>query len=377
MSFLNRESKNRSERSLSKTAVRAAAMTLAAAMIFTGAGCSKPKDPGGRGIKLDDYITLGQYTGLEVEKVSGEYTDEEFRDEVHRILDMYSNYGYFPESVYTKYNKVDKPLVEEGDTVNIDYAGYKDDVAFDGGTAEGQYLTIGSHRFISGFEEGLIGAAVGEERDLNLKFPDDYQSASNLAGAEVVFKVKVNGIYEKEFDLTDEVTQLVFSSTVDELREKVTEAKKEDAKNEMRSSVMKEIVKKSTISGYPEEVWQDYYDYNYKGAESSAAQAGLELADYLKQARNTTVEEFEANCKDYANHQTDYYLVLMAVCEKENITLTNEEYESYVSKRVEDSSISREEYFNSVSEQDIREDILCEKAITWIMDHSVLVEKSE
>ncbi|MBO4390465.1 MAG: trigger factor [Lachnospiraceae bacterium] len=375
MSFTSSENQNRYGR-MSKAALRAASVTLAAAMIFGAAGCSKPKDPAGRGIDLSKYVTLGTYSGIEVTEVSSDYSDEELSKEVKDLLDYYAMYGYLSEGDYYQFPEADHDKVQEGDTVLIDYAGYKDGVAFQGGTAEDQYLTIGSHRFIDGFEDGLIGAKRGEERDLNLTFPENYGNA-DLAGAEVVFKVTVKGICEKKFELTDEMTQKVFSSTVDELRTKATEARAEEAKNTMRTDAMTKILEQSTVSGYPEEIWQDYYDYNYNGVEKNAEKSGKDISSYLQSARGQTLDEFKDDCKEYANHQTEYYLVLMAVCEQENITLTKEEYESYVAEQIEEASISREEYFNIIKDVEVKEDILCEKAIDWIMDHAVLVAPEE
>jgi FKBP-type peptidyl-prolyl cis-trans isomerase (trigger factor) len=192
-----------------------------------------------------------------------------------------------------------------------------------------------------------------------------------------VFKVTVKDICDKKFELDDTITGMMFNSTVDELRQRAVEAKKDEAKNKMRTDAMTKILENSTISSYPEDIWQDYYDYNYNGAKKNAENSGVDLATYLQNTRNQTEDEFKDYCKEYANHQTEYYLILMEVCEKENITLTTEEYESYVAAQIEEASISRDEYFNIVKDVEVKEDILCEKAIDWIMDHAVLVAPEE
>lgn len=135
-----------------------------------------------------DYVELGEYKGLAV-TIDQDYSVDEntLRDYVNNTLIAYNPY----------YVEVDKETVENGDVANIDYEGTKDGEAFSGGTATGHDLEIGSGSFIDGFEDGIIGMKVGEEKDLNLTFPEDY-SNSDLAGAEVVFHVKVNKIQEKK-----------------------------------------------------------------------------------------------------------------------------------------------------------------------------------
>ena len=134
---------------------------------------------------VDDYVELGEYKGLEVSLGTYEVKDEDVKSRIESIL-----------TSYPVYEDLDKDTVEDGDFVNIDYEGIKDGEAFNGGTAEGAVLEIGSNSFIDGFEEGLIGKKVGEKTDLNLTFPEDYQN-EELAGQEVVFHVTVNKIVSK------------------------------------------------------------------------------------------------------------------------------------------------------------------------------------
>ena len=144
-------------------------------------------------INLEDYLTLGEYKGVTAEVTGIEITDEDVENELANV------YAQDPMLV-----DVTDRAVENGDTVNIDYVGkYADTLeAFDGGTAEGASLTIGSHSYIDGFEDGLIGAKIGETVDLNLTFPENY-GATDLAGKDVIFTVTVNGIQTSEAEPSD------------------------------------------------------------------------------------------------------------------------------------------------------------------------------
>ena len=163
-------------------------------------------------INADEYVTLGDYKGLEVVSNVVTITDADVDAYIEYMLSMS---GGALEEV------TDRDVVENGDVANIDYIGKKDGVAFDGGTAEGYDLGIGTGTFIPGFEEGLVGVKKGETVDLNLTFPENY-SAADLAGAEVVFTVTVNGIYKEVTpEFTDEyVAELGIEniSTVEEYR---------------------------------------------------------------------------------------------------------------------------------------------------------------
>ena len=163
-------------------------MSLAAVVLTAGMLSACGKDAAYLSeIKASDYVTLGEYKGIEVTQPEPEVTDE--------YVDSYIEYLRSQRAVAVEVT--DRTTVQEGDTVNIDYTGYRDGVAFEGGTAQGDSLTIGSGRFIDGFEEGLIGTSVGETVTLELTFPDNYTNAE-LAGAAVTFDVTVNSISVSE-----------------------------------------------------------------------------------------------------------------------------------------------------------------------------------
>ncbi len=160
-------------------------------------------------VDLGEVTSLGEYKGLEVTRLSTDVTDEELDARIQSILDANPEYVAITDRA-----------AKNGDIVDIDYVGLKDGVAFDGGTAQGYKLELGSHSFIDGFEEGLVGAKTGEERSLNLTFPKQYHS-EELAGQAVVFEVTVNGIEEKKDAVLDDnfVQRMSDFGTVDEFKE--------------------------------------------------------------------------------------------------------------------------------------------------------------
>lgn len=192
---------------MKKKIVLAVVLTALSAVL---AGCGDDSDKAWLDeIKASNYVKLGEYKGIEVTEADPVVNDEEKEAYISYLLKMNPDRG-----------------VIEGDTVNIDYTGTKDGTAFDGGTASGTNLTIGSGQFIEGFEEGLIGAKTGDTLELNLTFPEDYQSAE-LAGQDVVFSVTVNSIMaQEEQELTDEYVKglaITDVNTVDEFNQYVSD----------------------------------------------------------------------------------------------------------------------------------------------------------
>lgn len=333
------------------------------------------------------YVTLGDYTDLEVEytTASTEVTDEEVTTTIETNL---SSYAY--ESEDKKYK------AQEGDTVNIDYEGLKDGVAFDGGTAEGYDLELGSNTFIDGFEEGLIGAKKGDELALDLTFPEDY-SSEDLAGQDVVFNVKVNSIKitpsmedldddfvaktiktytnadgeEVEVTTVDQYTDLVRADLEANLEETVATDKK--------TALWEEIVANCEIKEYPEEdvkeIIQDMEDWYTE----YASYYGYENLDDFITANNSTREEFDENAEKSAKEEVASRLVAEAIAEKEDLALTDDEYDEGVTKYTKEYGYSSEEEFVEESgEESIRVQLQREKVQDWLLNKNTLTltEKS-
>ncbi len=274
-------------------------------------------------LDLDKYITLGEYKGLTLVKEDVEPTDEEVQDEIDIKLDTKA----------TEKEVTGRPI-QSGDIANIDFEGKKDGVAFDGGTSQGFDLTIGSGTFIPGFEDGLIGAEIGETRDLNLTFPENY-GAADLAGADVVFTVKVNSIKEKEVpELTDELAKELDESvsTADELREKIRDdlraSKESDQKGTLMDTALNMAVENAEIKEIPEGLIEEQVDIAVMQANSYAASMQISTEEFMKQYYGTTLDEFKQQYREYAQTGAKQMLTIFAIAKAEGLMTSVEDSKS-------------------------------------------------
>lgn len=262
-------------------------------------------------------VTLGQYKGLTLYEVDSSVIAQE-------MLDMLAEYAELVA--------VDRPAAE-GDTVNINYVGKKDGVAFEGGTDDSEAgfdLELGSDSFIDGFEDGLIGAVAGEVRDLNLTFPENYHSA-DLAGQAVVFTVTVNKVQEKVTpELTDEFARenLEFD-TVAEYITALYNVRNEEA---FYSQIVETLMATSTVENYPasmvEEEKQSLIDYYISYAELYSAYFGMDTETTLAYMFGfESMEVLENYAEEYAYDVIKNLLVLSEVAVQENLTISDEEYQ--------------------------------------------------
>ena len=281
-----------------------------------------------------DYVSLGDYMNMEV-TLDKDYqvTDDMVKNYVNN--NVIANYPYYVES--------DKTVVENGDVANIDYEGLLDGEAFDGGTAQDYDLEIGSGSFIDGFEDGLIGAEVGKETDLNLTFPEDYGN-SDLAGKEVVFKVTVNAIKEKQditYDtLTDEyVTYLsdklgASYETVNDLTSDIRTYLEEQANSSrtqaIRSAVIAKLPEVCTVNALPDGLLDARMQEYLKKFEDTYCK-DTTLEDYLSSTYNTTVDDFKTQVQSEIETELDTQLILEAIAAVENIEFDEDGFNSYVS----------------------------------------------
>ncbi len=259
-------------------------------------------------------IVLGEYMGLSRTVEKEEITDEYVEEELAYLATLY------PVEVTGRAAKL-------GDVANIDYTGYDGDVAFEGGTAAGYDLELGSGSFIDGFEDGIVGMNIGDEKDLNLKFPDEYHS-EDLAGKEVVFKVKLNKLSSAEDSkVDDDLAKRVLedeSATLDTLREEVRADLEQQADYDFYvnagAELLQQIVENSEITADPDAVEQMHYEMK-STYEYQAAMYGLELEDFLSYFLGMTSEDLET----YADFIVKQEMVLEAIIEKEGIAATDEQ----------------------------------------------------
>lgn len=326
---------------------------------------------------VDDYVELGDYKGLKVELGAYEVTDEDVRNEIETIL-----------LSYPVYEDLDKDTVADGDFVNIDYEGLKDGTAFVGGTAEGAVLEIGSNSFIDGFEEGLIGAKVGDEVALDLTFPENYQN-EELAGQAVVFNVKVNKIVSKSdmtYDmLDDEFVKANLSSqgyeNVDEFKKGVREeleSGKESTKNsETHAALVQEVKKVCKVNGFPEGLLeQKKQEYVEQFTSNLKMNFGMELEEYLKTA-NTTEEQFDDQVDQYVTENLETQLIIEAIAKKENFEIEEKKFADYKKSVVEDFGYESEEALLEQYGEEYVKTVYLNEQIVKLLEESAEITYSE
>ena len=242
-------------------------------------------------------VTLGAYKGVEVKKEHTLVTDDQVDEKVEQERRKQA----------AEVSVEDRP-VAEGDTVNLDYAGSVDGVAFAGGTAEGQTLKIGSHTFIPGFEEQMIGMNVGEEKDLDVTFPEDYH-AEELAGKAAVFHVKVNGITETQLPALDDdfAKDISEFDTLDEykkdIRAKLEAQAAEHDENAFTNAVIEKVMENATVE-IPEAMIERQIDSMMRDFEYRLSSQGLKLADFMKYTGQDE-KAFRAGYRDQAEKSGD------------------------------------------------------------------------
>ena len=292
----------------------------AAAESTTAADANLPKEP-----KNFGKVTLGKYEGVEIKTHDVSVSDEEVDSYIQNVLENSQNL-----------TEVDRPAAS-GDTVNIDYEGKKDGVAFDGGTAQGQNLELGSHSFIDGFEEGLIGATKGEKRTLNLTFPADYHAAE-LAGQSVTFDVTVNSVQEKsQPELTDEwvaKTTNNAQTTVDayraEIKSQLLAQKEKNERNQELTAALDAVMSDSTFE-VNEEAKAYEAAVQKERMNKQLSQYGLTLESYL-QMTSMTQESYDQQMLEAGENVAKVKLMVDEIAKKEKLKLDDAAY-----KALEDS----------------------------------------
>ncbi|MCR4589563.1 MAG: trigger factor [Lachnospiraceae bacterium] len=321
---------------------------------------------------ISDLISLGNYKGLKVTLQDTSVTDEDVQEYIKSGLEMMKT----TEPVTDR-------AAEMGDTVNIDYEGKKDGIPFDGGTSKGRNLELGSHSFIDGFEDGLVGAEIGETRELNLTFPEDYHKAE-LAGQDVVFTVKVNSISANILpDLTDEVVKKLDPdvSSVKEYREKVKNDMKKSREDTAKSQAFSELL--SMVQGnsdikaadqLPDWLLDDIKSKQKQSFESSLQLYGIDLESYLKQ-QGMTEADFDETLTAYAQSIAGQQLTVQALANAENITVTEED----LTKQYEEDAAAygyksgeefREAVKNMGEEQTFRDATLTRKVEEMLLSYA-------
>ena len=310
-------------------------------------------------------VDLGKYKGVKVEKINTEVSDKELED---RLKEEQNRNARLVE-VTGRAAKID-------DTVNIDYSGSVDGVKFDGGTAEGQDLVLGSHSFIDNFEDQIVGKNIGDEFDVNVTFPEHYQEES-LSGKAAVFKVKLNGIKENELpELDDEFASDVSEfSTMDEYREdvkkKIKEAKEEEAKRIKTDQAIKAIIADSNMD-IPEAMVDTEAEQIAQNYSNRFRMQGFTLDQYIRMA-GMTVDGFKDEMSKQAKTTIETRLILEAVADAEKLEAGDEELEKELKDiakqyRVEDDKVR--DILGEEEVENIKKNLRLQKAADFIVDNS-------
>ena len=267
---------------------------------------------------------------------------------------------------------------EDGDTVNIDFVGKMDGQEFDGGSAQGQEVTIGSGSFIDGFEDSIIGHKAGETYDWNGQFPDPYESKPEYAGKPVTFTITVNSVMRMP-ELTDEFVQTVSeeSKTVDEYKEEVKKLLEDSAEDnyqyDLESEAWETVVEKAEVISYPEDEVKEAEEQIINNYKSLAEAYGMEYEDYIT-SQGMEVEDFEKQVNEVAENSVKQKYLAQAIAEKEKLTLTDEEYEEEFKKLAEEYGYPDVDTMKeSASEDELKNIVLQNKVKEWLADNCIQV----
>jgi len=321
-------------------------------------------------VALEPGVTLGQYKGVTVDKISTEVTEEEVTAEI----DQERNKNARTVDV------TDRP-VKEGDIATIDFDGFVEGVPFEGGKEENYPLTIGSHTFVPGFEEGLVGAKVGEERDIDVTFPEDYQ-AKELAGKAVVFRCTVKKLQEKllpelDEDFIGDVSEE--SDTVEEYREeihrKLSERKEREAKREKEDAAIAAVVVNAQMD-IPDAMVETQQRQMVQEYAQRLMMQGISIEQYM-QYTGVTKEMLQEQMKPQALKNIQTRLVMSAVAEAEKLEPTEEELEAEVKKMAEAYQKEADEVKSLLGEkgmEQVKKDLRIREAIKFVTDNAVEAE---
>ena len=320
-------------------------------LIFTAVVSTKPE------------VKLGKYKGVEVKKIEYKVSKEDIEKELNQMAEKNARLVSIE----------DRP-VESGDITVIDFEGFVDGVPFDGGKAENHELTIGSNTFIPGFEDQIIGMKIDEEKDINVKFPEEYFSA-NLAGKDATFKVKLHEIKKKEMpeindDLAKDISEF---DTIEELKNSIKEKQEEQNKNKAKYETEEEVIKAVCDEAkvdIPNGMIELEIDNMAKDIETRLSYQGMKLDQYLKMM-NKTMDDFRSENKEQAENSVKTRLVLEAIEKEAKIEVTEEEISNKI-KEMADSYGRKEEEVkdNPQLVKYVGDSLKSEKTINFLVENA-------
>lgn len=314
-------------------------------------------------------VELGEYKGLKADRVTPAVTDAEIEDELSRLADRNSR-------VVT----VSDRAAKDGDMTVIDFEGFVDEKAFDGGKGEGYTLTLGSGQFIPGFEEQIVGHNTGDAFDVNVTFPTDYQ-AEELAGKEAVFKVVLHEIKAKELPVIDDEFAKDVSEfdTLDALKEdiknKALERKEKAADEEVENTLIGAVVD-GMKAEIPEAMFENRSNDSVREFEYRLRSQGMDLDTYLKYT-GSSVEDLKKTFRPQSEKQVKMQLALEKIVELEKIEATEEEVAAEYEKLAASYGVEADQVKAAIPEKDVKHDIAMNKAIDLVKSSAEIKDVKE
>lgn len=315
-------------------------------------------------VAVKPEVELGEYAGLTVTKEAKNVNEADVDAEVKRMQDRNGR-------LLTR-----EGAAENGDTVDIDFEGFVDGKAFEGGKAEHYSLVLGSGSFIPGFEDQVVGHSAGEEFDVNVKFPEEYQ-AEELAGKDATFKIKLHEVQYKELpELDDDFAKDVSEyDTLDELKDSIRNNIKtnldKQAEQKVENDLMDQVIA-NMKADIPDAMVDSRIDELVQDFEYRISQQGLKLADYLKYM-GMNIEQFRAQFKEQADKQVKMRLAMEAIVAEEGITASDEEFEEEVKRIADAYKMEADKVKSIVDAAAVKADLAINKAIDFVKEKANVV----
>lgn len=318
-------------------------------------------------VTVKPEVELGEYKGIKAVKKIYKVTDDEVEHELSHVQERNA-----------RILSVEDRAAQNGDIVVIDYEGFVDNVPFEGGKAEKQNLELGSKTFIPGFEDQIVGHNIGDEFDVNVTFPEEYH-AKELAGKAAVFKVKLHEIKTRELPaLDDEFAKDVSEfDTLDEykadIKKHIQEAKDRRAANDVEDAIIDQIIA-GMKAEIPEVMFENSIDNMVNDFAYRLQMQGLNLDTYL-QYTGMDMDSFRKTFREQAERQVKIRLALEKIAELEKLEASAEDLENEYKKIADQYKIDVEKVKSAIKEEDVKKDILMNKAIDFVRDNAVITEE--
>ena len=315
-------------------------------------------------VAVKPEVELGEYSGLTVTKEAKNVNEADVDAEVKRMQDRNGR-------LLTR-----EGAAENGDTVDIDFEGFVDGKAFEGGKAEHYSLVLGSGSFIPGFEDQVVGHSAGEEFDVNVKFPEEY-GAAELAGKDATFKIKLHEVKYKELPALDDdfAKDVSEYDTLDELKDSIRNNIKtnldKQAEQKVENDLMDQVIA-NMKADIPDAMVDSRIDELVQDFEYRISQQGLKLADYLKYM-GMNIEQFRAQFKEQADKQVKMRLAMEAIVAKEGITASDEEFEEEVKRIADAYKMEADKVKSIVDAAAVKADLAINKAIDFVKEKANVV----